>query len=99
MDQWFGVAGNGEKLLAFNGVKIVEPPKTLKATLRDYQTEGLSWMQFLREYHLAGILADDMGLGKTLQTLSHILLEKEAGRLTKPALVVAPTSLMSNWAG
>lgn len=87
----------GKKLLAFNGVKIVEPPKTLKATLRDYQTEGLSWMQFLREYHLAGILADDMGLGKTLQTLSHILLEKEAGRLTKPALIVAPTSLMSNW--
>lgn len=43
-----------KKLLAFNGVKIVEPPKTLKATLRDYQTEGLSWMQFLREYHLAG---------------------------------------------
>lgn len=54
-------------------------------------------MQFLREYHFAGILADDMGLGKTIQTLSHILLEKEAGRLTSPALVVAPTSLMGNW--
>ena len=54
-------------------------------------------MQFLREYGLAGILADDMGLGKTLQTLSHILLEKEAGRLKEPALIVAPTSLMSNW--
>lgn len=87
----------GKKLLAFNGVTIVEPPTTLKARLRDYQIEGLSWMQFLREYSLAGILADDMGLGKTLQALSHILLEKEAGRLTKPALVVAPTSLMSNW--
>lgn len=87
----------GEKLLAFNGVGIVSPPVSLKATLRDYQIEGVSWMQFLREYNLAGILADDMGLGKTLQTLSHILLEKEAGRLTKPALIVAPTSLMSNW--
>lgn len=87
----------GRKLLAFNGVKIVVPPVSLNATLRDYQIEGLSWMQFLREYGLAGILADDMGLGKTLQTLSHILLEKEAGRLTKPALVVAPTSLMNNW--
>jgi SNF2 family DNA or RNA helicase len=54
-------------------------------------------MQFLREYALAGILADDMGLGKTIQTLSHILLEKEAGRLDRPALVVAPTSLMGNW--
>ena len=54
-------------------------------------------MQFLREYDFAGILADDMGLGKTIQTLCHILLEKEAGRLTAPALVVAPTSLMGNW--
>jgi len=54
-------------------------------------------MQFLREFDLAGILADDMGLGKTIQTLAHILTEKEAGRLTQPALVVAPTSLMGNW--
>lgn len=87
----------GARLAEFDGVAKVTPPKTLRAALRDYQLEGLSWMQFLREYGLAGILADDMGLGKTLQTLSHILLEKEAGRLTKPALVVAPTSLMSNW--
>ncbi|HAB65254.1 MAG TPA: hypothetical protein DCE49_13990, partial [Pseudomonas sp.] len=43
------------------------------------------------------ILADDMGLGKTVQTLAHILTEKEAGRLTSPALVIAPTSLMANW--
>jgi SNF2 family DNA or RNA helicase len=56
-----------------------------------------AWMQFLREYGFAGILADDMGLGKTIQTLAHILTEQEAGRLDAPALVVAPTSLMSNW--
>lgn len=87
----------GRKLLAFNGVTAVKPPVSLKATLRDYQVEGLSWMQYLREYSLAGILADDMGLGKTLQTLAHILLEKESGRLTAPALIVAPTSLMGNW--
>ena len=54
-------------------------------------------MQFLREYGFGGILADDMGLGKTIQTLAHILVEKEAGRLDAPALVVAPTSLMGNW--
>ncbi len=87
----------GRKLLAFNGVSTVTPPASLKATLRDYQVEGLSWMQYLREYSLAGILADDMGLGKTLQILAHILLEKESGRLTAPALIVAPTSLMGNW--
>ena len=87
----------GQKLSEFGGVQKVPSPKGLKTTLRDYQMEGLAWMQFLREYEFAGILADDMGLGKTIQTLAHILIEKEAGRLTKPALVVAPTSLMSNW--
>jgi superfamily II DNA or RNA helicase len=87
----------GRKLSQFGKVKKVEPPKGLQATLRDYQLDGLAWMQFLREYDLGGILADDMGLGKTVQTIAHILTEKEAGRLTSPALVIAPTSLMTNW--
>ena len=72
-------------------------PQSLNAELRDYQHEGLSWMQFLREMQLGGILADDMGLGKTIQALTHVLCEKEAGRLNTPTLVVAPTSLMYNW--
>jgi SNF2 family DNA or RNA helicase len=88
----------GRKLTTFGGVAVMKPPAGLKAKLRDYQKEGVAWMQFLREYHLAGILADDMGLGKTLQTLTHILIEKNQGRLKQPALVVAPTSLMDNWA-
>ena len=87
----------GRKLRGFDGVQAVAAPAGLQASLRPYQSEGLAWMQFLREYGFAGILADDMGLGKTLQTLAHILLEKEAGRLDAPALVVAPTSLMGNW--
>ena len=87
----------GRKLRAFSGVAKVAPPVGLQASLRPYQLEGVAWMQFLREYDLGGILADDMGLGKTIQTLAHILLEKEAGRLNAPALVVAPTSLMGNW--
>jgi SNF2 family DNA or RNA helicase len=65
--------------------------------LRHYQLQGLAWLQFLREQGLAGILADDMGLGKTAQTLAHLLLEKESGRLDRPALIVLPTSLVSNW--
>ncbi len=52
------------------------PPAGLNATLRPYQQEGLSWMQSLRQLEVGGILADDMGLGKTLQTLAHILSEK-----------------------
>ena len=87
----------GRKLSQFGSVQKVAAPAGLRATLRDYQADGLAWMQFLRHYDLAGILADDMGLGKTVQTLAHILTEKEAGRLTSPALVIAPTSLMGNW--
>jgi superfamily II DNA or RNA helicase len=87
----------GRKLSLFDGIRQVDVPVGLQARLRPYQHEGLSWMQFLREYGFGGILADDMGLGKTIQTLAHVLVEKEAGRLDAPALVVAPTSLMGNW--
>ena len=73
------------------------PPQGLQASLRGYQQEGLNWLQFLRDYGLAGILADDMGLGKTVQALAHLLEEKNSGRADRPSLVVAPTSLMTNW--
>lgn len=87
----------GRKLHDFNGIQPVAPPAGLKTDLRGYQQEGLNWLQFLREYELAGILADDMGLGKTVQALAHLLVEKESGRMNYPSLVVAPTSLMFNW--
>jgi len=76
--------------------EVCAPPGLL-AELRPYQQQGLEWLQFLRANGLAGILADDMGLGKTLQTLAHILVEKQAGRLNRPALVIAPVSLMGTW--
>jgi len=77
--------------------KIETHAKGLKAELRAYQKEGVAWMQFLRKYGFGGILADDMGLGKTVQTLAHLLIEKESGRLDRPTLIVAPTSLLGNW--
>ncbi len=86
-----------DKINNFSGIKKAPMPEGIKATLRDYQTSGYDWMQFLREYQLNGILADDMGLGKTLQALCSILLEKKTGRAQLPSLVIAPTSLMSNW--
>ena len=86
-----------DQLRAAQGVSSIASPAGLRLELRDYQKEGLAWLQFLREQNLSGILADDMGLGKTAQTLAHLLLEKEAGRLDKPALIVLPTSLIFNW--
>ncbi|GAB1394352.1 hypothetical protein MASR1M60_25160 [Rhodocyclaceae bacterium] len=87
----------GAKLKDFSGISAVPPAPTFRTELRHYQQDGLNWLQFLREYGLAGILADDMGLGKTVQTLAHLQLEKLSGRADRPSLVVAPTSLMANW--
>jgi len=98
--QWCGgehLRSIGKQLKDFEGIQTVQPPQGLQAELRDYQQQGLNWLQFLRYYHLNGILADDMGLGKTVQTLAHLLLEKEQERMDKPCLVIAPTSLMGNW--
>ncbi|MCP4488041.1 MAG: DEAD/DEAH box helicase [Gammaproteobacteria bacterium] len=85
------------RLQDFSGIKKVAVPNGFGAELRDYQRDGLNWLQFLREYGFNGILADDMGLGKTVQTLAHLLVEKRSGRMSEPALIIAPTSLMGNW--
>jgi superfamily II DNA or RNA helicase len=98
--RWFGgrkLRDLGEKLRNFTHIAHAALPPSFTGELRHYQQMGLNWLQFLREHELAGILADDMGLGKTVQVLAHIATEKEAGRLEKPALVIAPTSLMGNW--
>ena len=87
-----------QRLSQFDGIKPLKPPAEFKAKLRGYQQEGLGWLQYLRRFHFGGILADDMGLGKTVQTLAHLLLEKAAGRLQQPALIIAPTSVIGNWA-
>ncbi|OHC66240.1 MAG: hypothetical protein A3H93_15220 [Rhodocyclales bacterium RIFCSPLOWO2_02_FULL_63_24] len=87
----------GRRLNDFSGMAHHAPAPGFTATLRPYQQVGLDWLQFLREYGLAGILADDMGLGKTVQTLAHLHLEKTSGRADRPSLVVATTSLMANW--
>lgn len=72
-------------------------PAGFPEPLRPYQQAGLGWLQFLRQHRLGGLLADDMGLGKTVQALAHIGLEKEAGRLRHPVLIVAPVSALPNW--
>jgi len=98
--QWCGgeqLRALGKQLKNFEGIQRVDRPQGLQTELRGYQQQGLNWLQFLRSYQLNGILADDMGLGKTVQTLAHLLLEKEQGRLDKPCLIIAPTSLMGNW--
>lgn len=74
-------------------------PVGLNATLRPYQLDGFNWLHFLYSFGLGGVLADDMGLGKTVQTLALVSQVKaEDPELKSPFLVVAPTSVVGNWA-
>jgi len=76
----------------------VDPLPTLRAELRPYQREGLSWLRFMESGGFAGILADEMGLGKTLQTLAWLQLQRlEKGMRGLPSMIVCPTSLVENW--
>lgn len=75
----------------------LEVPKSVQATLREYQRLGFQWMSMLGSLQLGGILADDMGLGKTLQTITYIAAQRETGPLPHPVLIVAPSSLIYNW--
>lgn len=84
-----------EKLASFSSIKNIRKPKGIKADLRDYQKEGLNWLNFLNEFGWGGILADDMGLGKTLQILSFLVQQKSKTRRSN--LIVVPTSLIFNW--
>ena len=56
-------------------------PGLLATELRPYQVEGARWLAMLWQHGVGGVLADDMGLGKTLQTIAHLAIEKESGRL------------------
>jgi superfamily II DNA or RNA helicase len=89
-----------QQLTALRSVETAdqtELPATIDASLRPYQVEGFHWLAYLWKFGLGGILADDMGLGKTLQTLALIAHAKETDPTIAPFLIVAPTSVVSNW--
>jgi non-specific serine/threonine protein kinase len=82
-----------------DGLARIDPGKSLQGTLRPYQLAGVQWLYLLTQLRLGACLADDMGLGKTIQVLSLLLtLKNEAGDRRNPCLLVAPASLLANWA-
>ncbi len=83
---------------ATGAVGAAQPPPALGARLRPYQLDGFQWLAFLWQHRLGGILADDMGLGKTLQSLALIAHARQTEPGLPPFLIVAPTSVVSNWA-
>jgi len=87
------------------GLARVDPGSALHATLRPYQQAGVRWLYLLHRLGLGACLADDMGMGKTIQVLSLLLVLKQESPLERPALgtasgsiLVAPASLLANWA-
>ena len=88
------------------GLARVSAGAALKATLRPYQEVGVRWLYLLNRLGLGACLADDMGLGKTIQVLALLLIlqrEQKASapkdvRDVRPSLLVAPASLLANWA-
>ena len=92
-----------KKLRDIDEIKGAKKPRNLKATLRPYQESGFQWLWFLHEIGSGGVLADDMGLGKTVQTIALMLAVKshmeknEDGKKKFRALIVAPTSVVTNW--
>jgi hypothetical protein len=89
-----------EELGRFQGVEPAPQPGGFVGHLRDYQREGLGWMQFLRRFSFGGCLADDMGVGKTAQVLATLETRREqraADPSLGPSLIVVPRSLVFNW--
>jgi non-specific serine/threonine protein kinase len=81
------------------GLAQVDPGDELHGVLRPYQQVGVRWLYLLAKLGLGACLADDMGLGKTIQVLSLLLvLKRQSGASTQPSLLVAPASLLANWA-
>jgi non-specific serine/threonine protein kinase len=88
-----------EDLRRPGGLADIDPGRSLQGTLRPYQQAGVRWLHLLARLRLGACLADDMGLGKTIQVLSLLLvLKSEASDLRRPSLLVAPASLLANWA-
>lgn len=85
-----------QRLSSIDEIESTKKPRALKATLRPYQEAGLSWLKFIHDIAAGGVLADDMGLGKTVQTIALLLAVKQEEKSVR-ALIVAPTSVVTNW--
>lgn len=86
-----------EQLLGAADHPPVAVPAGLAATLRDYQRQGLTWLDQLTSLGLGACLADDMGLGKTITLIALALHRAERAEGSGPTLVVCPASLLGNW--
>lgn len=90
-----------EKLSEPSKLTPIEPPSAFQGQLRPYQSRGVAWLAFLKQYGFGACLADDMGLGKTIELIALLLHErdtKKAGtEMISPTLLICPMSIVGNW--
>jgi len=86
-----------DELRSFAGIQTGDQPAGFVGQLRDYQRDGVGWMDFLRRFNFGGCLADDMGVGKTAQVLAILESRRALPETPGPSLVVVPKSLVFNW--
>ncbi|XBW35127.1 hypothetical protein QEN19_000690 [Hanseniaspora menglaensis] len=80
-----------------NDDQHLQQPSLLACTLKEYQLNGLRWLNSLYSMNVNGILADEMGLGKTVQSISMLANLAENHNIWGPFLVVTPVSTLHNW--
>ncbi len=83
-------------------IEVLPEPKLFNGKLREYQQRGVAWLNYLESLGLNGCLADDMGMGKTVQVIARLVQERELATAEElaalpPTLLIAPTSVVSNW--
>ena len=91
------LAGLLDNLSDDKSVEPISKIKNFKGELRPYQAKGVGWLSFLETWGLGACLADDMGLGKTIQLIGFLLYLQQQDLLSKPTLLICPTSVINNW--
>ncbi|KAJ2358730.1 DNA-dependent ATPase fun30 [Coemansia sp. RSA 2618] len=95
-----GVHGNDKTgaVSVAAGVALTQPRMvSADFRLKQYQLEGVEWINSLCNAGASGILADEMGLGKTFQVIAFLCRSIEEARGRGPSLVVCPSSTLDNW--
>ncbi len=77
-------------------IRKLSSPKSFRATLRPYQKNGYTWLNYMNQLGFGACLADDMGLGKTVQVLAYLERLRTKEKHARVLLIV-PASLVGNW--
>jgi SNF2 family DNA or RNA helicase len=78
--------------------EFLQPKLVENVVMHEHQQRALQWLAALWDKDSGGILADQMGLGKTLEAISLIAFAVGERACRGPMVVVAPVSVLPNWA-